>query len=600
VGATTPGTPHRDRRAALSVVLVDLAEAVRRADPRSLERVHALADKLEAERFVVVVVGEFKRGKSTLVNALLGADLLPTSAIPLTSVVTLVTYGPPCAEIIHRDGSAERVDLDRLARYVTERHNPGNALGVDRAIVRFPSPLVDGIVLVDTPGVGSVHEHNSASARAFLPEADAAVFLISADQPLSANELDFLREVRAEAVRTFFVLNKIDNLSADDRREAVAYVRSILEDEVCDPVELFAVSARRGLEAKLAGSRELLVASGLATFEASFGAFMADEKLAALVRSTASAGRRVADEATNALAVQGSALRLALDRLREVTAEIERIFAEAGQARDELRPLASAALERIMAMIDEDLATFREREARAILADVDRLVGTVPAGAADRSAPAARQLIEERLAEGAARWLRDERRKVAAVFAERIERLSTSVDGIVERTIRSCGELLDVRLQARGPDPELAERFRIRYGFTEVPSLMGSLMPDRAGIPRGDRARRRAARELADRVPEMVEMYSGRLRAGFLEQLREGRRVAEHAFDRRLEESIGALREGLVRAREARERGEHDASARQRALDAARGTLDEIRERLTAIAAEDRGRTLSVSPLDGS
>ena len=96
-----------------------------------LWRACALADKLETEQFNLVVLGQFKRGKSTLINALLGADLLPTAVVPLTSIVTIIQPGPqPHAVVRFLDGRTLGVDVADLALYSTERDNPDNTRGV--------------------------------------------------------------------------------------------------------------------------------------------------------------------------------------------------------------------------------------------------------------------------------------------------------------------------------------------------------------------------------------------------------------------------------------------------------------------------------------
>jgi hypothetical protein len=127
-------------------------------------------------------------------------------------VVTAVTWGPePRARILFADGSDDEVGIERLADFVTERGNPGNHLGVARAVVRFPSDdLRDGIFLVDTPGVGSIYERNDEETRRFLPDSDAAIFVTSADPPVSPSELRFIREIRAQVGHIMFVLNKVD------------------------------------------------------------------------------------------------------------------------------------------------------------------------------------------------------------------------------------------------------------------------------------------------------------------------------------------------------------------------------------------------------
>jgi GTPase SAR1 family protein len=208
----------------------------------------ALCAKLAEERFNVVVVGEFKRGKTTFVNALLGAEILPTAVAPLASIITALVWGREIrAEVAFQDGRVEAVDHRELDGLITERGNPGNRLGVDRATVSYPSDyLRGGVLLVDTPGVGSVYGHNTDAVYAFVPEADAAIFLTSADQPVSANERAFLEEVSAEAARMFFVLNKTDHLSARDLAESLAFTRRVLGETLAREVDVYPVSARMG------------------------------------------------------------------------------------------------------------------------------------------------------------------------------------------------------------------------------------------------------------------------------------------------------------------------------------------------------------------
>ncbi|MDA8341398.1 MAG: dynamin family protein [Actinomycetota bacterium] len=128
-----------------------------------------VAERLESKQFHILVLGEFKRGKSTLVNALVGHPVLPTGVLPLTAVATEVHFGVEETTVVHTDGSRRAIEREELATYVTEAANPGNRLGVEHVEVGveevFPVP---GVVLVDTPGVGSVHAHNTAQALAAL------------------------------------------------------------------------------------------------------------------------------------------------------------------------------------------------------------------------------------------------------------------------------------------------------------------------------------------------------------------------------------------------------------------------------------------------
>src|SRR5207247_10078541 len=130
----------------------------------------------------------YKRGKSTLINALLGGPILPMAVVPLTSIVTEVRYrSEPGITIEHLDGRREEIATEELAGFVTEPGNPLNQKRVRRAVVPPPSPFLrQGVGIVDTPGVGSIFEHNSELTYEFLAESDAVIVVLGADQPLSS------------------------------------------------------------------------------------------------------------------------------------------------------------------------------------------------------------------------------------------------------------------------------------------------------------------------------------------------------------------------------------------------------------------------------
>ena len=135
---------------------------------------------------------------------------------------------------------------------MTEARNPGNRLGVELARVELDHDLLRvGLELVDTPGIGSIHSHNTEVARGFLPRVDAALCVLDASQPLSEGERELLREVAERVPRLLLVINKIDHLDHADRELAVEFIRSALRDLLGDSeVELFAVSARQPRRAR--------------------------------------------------------------------------------------------------------------------------------------------------------------------------------------------------------------------------------------------------------------------------------------------------------------------------------------------------------------
>jgi GTPase SAR1 family protein len=203
------------RKEAFATAITELSEFfVRRGQQDLLVRARDLRDKLVAEQFNLVVLGQFKRGKSTLINALLSADLLPTAVVPLTSIVTIIHYGPaPRALVSFLDGRELEVDVADIASFITESQNPRNIKRVAQVTVAFPSDVLkEGVRLVDTPGVGSVFAGNTGTTMDYLPQADAAIFLLAADQPISQAELEFLQTVRPHAAKFFFVLQYLRHL----------------------------------------------------------------------------------------------------------------------------------------------------------------------------------------------------------------------------------------------------------------------------------------------------------------------------------------------------------------------------------------------------
>jgi hypothetical protein len=175
-------------------------------------------ERLARGRFHLAVLGQFKRGKSTLLNALLGEAVLPTAVVP--------AYRHPDvhpARRVHFQGQREPQDAqfqavgqlgDFLAGFVTETGNPRNKLEVAQVEMFHPAALLGkGVVLIDTPGIGSTFRHNIEATLNLLPQCDAALFLVSADPPITEVEVEFLRQVRSKVARLFFILNKVEFLA---------------------------------------------------------------------------------------------------------------------------------------------------------------------------------------------------------------------------------------------------------------------------------------------------------------------------------------------------------------------------------------------------
>src|SRR4030067_2664292 len=177
------------------------------------------------------------------------------------------------------DGRKKGIRIEQLSDYVTEKGNPKNIRGVRCAHIEFPSPfLEEGILLIDTPGVGSTFQHNTETTYDFLDHLDAALFLMSADVPISQVEKELLDTIKGSTQKIFFVLNKIDNLTPEEIEEISAFNKHVLEEMGFTVQEILPISAREALKAKVTNNEVLLSQSGLLNLEEALNRFLSLEK----------------------------------------------------------------------------------------------------------------------------------------------------------------------------------------------------------------------------------------------------------------------------------------------------------------------------------
>ena len=268
-------------------VKLELADILRSATMRpvpdsSQEMVRDLFGRLAEDRFNLVVVGRFSRGKTSLMNAMLGTDKLPTGMVPVTSVITTVTYGTDEQVVLdhqHTNLFLE-ISIAQLVDHITERGNPGNMRRIRTAEVQLPAELLRrGFHFIDTPGLGSSIIENTRTTEAFLPEADALILVTSYDSPLSEEELRTLQTIHASGRRVFIVVNKQDCADPSERQEVIDHLQSQLPSifgESLPPI--FSVSAQQALDARLLNNGARLAKSGLRAFETALLNFLVNYK----------------------------------------------------------------------------------------------------------------------------------------------------------------------------------------------------------------------------------------------------------------------------------------------------------------------------------
>ncbi len=211
-------------------------------------RIASLASRLEDNNLEVALFGRVSSGKSSLLNALLETDVLPVGVNPITAVPTRLRYGSVLrAEVTYATGRSEEITIDEFRNLVSEAGNPGNQRNVARAIVEIPSPrLSQGIVLVDTPGLGSLARRGAAETMAYLPACDLAILLIDAGATLNDEDIGTLRLLYEGGIPAILLLSKADLLADADLGRAASYIETQVQSELGLKVHIEPVSALAG------------------------------------------------------------------------------------------------------------------------------------------------------------------------------------------------------------------------------------------------------------------------------------------------------------------------------------------------------------------
>ena len=233
----------------------------------------------------VAVVGRFKAGKSSFLNHLLKRDLLPIGVIPVTTVVTEISYGPAEKATVHfLNGEIERIPLNKVRSFIAESENPLNSKKVSSVKIELPE-LADlrALRFVDLPGLESALAHNTEAVLSWLPNVGLALVAISIDPPLSQNDITLLTSVYQYTPHVAILLTKIDLISREELREVVAYVREQLRRAFGAAPEIFPYSVRPGFEGCETNLEDQLIRRTLAEFEQHYAAAFA-RKVGTLLR----------------------------------------------------------------------------------------------------------------------------------------------------------------------------------------------------------------------------------------------------------------------------------------------------------------------------
>jgi GTP-binding protein EngB required for normal cell division len=194
----------------------------------------ALLDRLEDTKFEIGVFGRVSSGKSSLLNYLLEAAVLPVGVTPVTAVPLRISFGDQSEVTIEfADEQPQQTSLDRLAEFSSEQQNPSNRKHVTRIRVRVPARrLREGVTFVDTPGLGSLATTGAEETVAYLPKCDLGIVLLDAGASLNHEDLVVVQSLYRAGATAMVLISKADLLTLPDRERMTSYVRQHLLSEV--------------------------------------------------------------------------------------------------------------------------------------------------------------------------------------------------------------------------------------------------------------------------------------------------------------------------------------------------------------------------------
>lgn len=208
----------------------------------SLDRSILAAENMLHEKFIdIVILGQFKAGKSSFFNSFIGKKVLPTGVIPVTSIITRLQYGSEeKAFILFEDKKSIAVQVNEIGEYITEIKNPVNIKKVELVDIILPClKQFEGIRFVDTPGIGSIFQHNTETTENWFSEIGIAFVTISAERPLGENELALISGISKHCPKVVILLTKVDLFSDAQVAEIRDYIDAQLKKEFSTSFSIF-------------------------------------------------------------------------------------------------------------------------------------------------------------------------------------------------------------------------------------------------------------------------------------------------------------------------------------------------------------------------
>lgn len=517
---------------------MSFAGADERAALEELER------RWDAQRLRVLVAGEAKRGKSSLINAVLGREVLPTGVTPLTSVTTTVS-ALGAREVEHvsvrfTDGSRRDAPVAELATFVTEAANPDNSRGVRDVTVWVDSPLLSAYALdlVDTPGIGSVYAHNTVEAHAAVAQLDAAVLVLSVDPPITAAERDLLGDILVGSVRTFVVVNKADRFPPEEVEESLAFTRAVCLQLAGEELAPRACSVLRGADDP-----------GFSGFRRELLDYLAQRGGADVRVALAGHTRRVLTAMRDHRRMERRSLELAAGGEAESLASLRTTLVAISGQGSQIADHVAGSLRRFRRELDASAARAVTSVATEVRSSFDRQWTETLGSAPVREVEAlARTVISNDLAAAVDSWRHREAARLEEELSLLVARTFSETEARIALARDAVAQALDVAWSADEVAVSIPVDTRFRYDFTPAvgwaPPLEGVFVALRTPSAR----RRHIEQATRASIGPLTDRQVGRARSDLQGRLDAAGRALAVRLEQRLDQTVEHMVAMLERA----------------------------------------------------
>ena len=386
-------TSYQNMVTQVNTGLVQMQKAAARMNlEETAKQLEASREKLERRKFAVGILGEFRRGKSTVINSLLEKEIMPSDILPTSATMNRVTYDlTPHVVLQMRDGSEMEIGIDQLPDYVTklDKEKEARAAKVEEAVVYYPCKFCqNGVDIVDTPGLND-DERMSRVTEEIIPKLDVVILVMVPESPFSMSEADFVlnKLMTSDLGRLLFLVNKIDTIRpASRRQDVVDNIKNRIQEKVLESIErnygagsdeyedakrklgnikVFPFSALDALEGKMDGDLKLIEKSGTLAFEQELTRMLTEERGALELQIPLSVMGRGAQEILKAIETRKNALQMSSQEFeqqqKEALEQIETIRAQKTEEKKRLRNNAIAARDQLTGQVADFYPTLRER-----------------------------------------------------------------------------------------------------------------------------------------------------------------------------------------------------------------------------------------------